>query len=69
VAHFVIGLKTASWSISWNASVSSKTRGLEPPTAIMGAASTNAFATPVTRLVAPGPDAPMHTPGFRVTRL
>jgi hypothetical protein len=35
----------------------------------MGAASTNALATPVTRFVVPGPEAPIHTPGVRVTRL
>ena len=67
-AHFVIGLNTASWSISWNASMPNDTRGLEPPMATSGAALVNASATPVSRLVAPGPEAPMHTPGLRITR-
>ncbi len=45
------------------------TRGLEPPMATSGAQSVNAVATPVSRFVAPGPEAPMHTPGRRSTRV
>ena len=37
--------------------------GLDPPMATSGAASAHALATPVTRLVAPGPEQPMQTPG------
>ena len=44
------------------------TRGLEPPMATSGDALAKASATPVRRFVAPGPEAPMHTPGFRITR-
>ena len=36
--------------------------------ATSGEALANASATPVRRFVAPGPEAPMHTPGFRITR-
>ncbi len=36
--------------------------------ATSGAASVKALATPVTRLVAPGPEQPMATPGRRITR-
>jgi len=45
------------------------TRGLEPPMATSGAQSVNAVATPVSRFVAPGPEAPMQTPGRRSTRV
>jgi len=64
----VTGRKTATWSISWKASIPRKTRGLDPPIATSGAASVKALATPVKRLVAPGPEQPMQTPGRRVTR-
>src|SRR5262245_3390897 len=47
----------------------SDTRGLEPPMATSGAASVQALATPVRRLIVPGPGDAMHTPGFRVTRV
>ena len=63
-----MGRITATWSISWKASIPRNTRGLEPPMATRGAASTKALATPVTRLVVPGPEHPMHTPGRRVRR-
>ena len=36
--------------------------------ATIGAASVNALATPVSKFVAPGPEAPMHTPALRITR-
>ena len=45
------------------------TRGLDPPIATSGAQSVNAVATPVNRFVAPGPEAPMQTPGRRSTRV
>ena len=44
-------------------------RGLDPPMAMSGAQSVKAFATPVARLMAPGPEQPMATPGRRVTRV
>ncbi len=37
--------------------------------ATSGAQSVNAVATPVKRLVAPGPEQPMQTPGRRITRV
>ena len=45
------------------------TRGLDPPMATSGAQSVKALATPVGRLMAPGPEQPMDTPGRRVTRV
>jgi hypothetical protein len=37
--------------------------------ATSGAQSVKALATPVTRLVVPGPEQPMQTPGRRVMRV
>ena len=37
--------------------------------ATSGAQSVKALATPVARLMAPGPEQPMATPGRRVTRV
>ncbi len=68
-AHLVIGFMIATWSISWKASMPRKTRGLDPPMATSGAQSVKALATPVARLMAPGPEQPMATPGRRVTRV
>ncbi len=67
--HLVMGFIRATWSISWKASMPRNTRGLDPPMAISGAQSVKAFATPVARLMAPGPEQPMATPGRRVTRV
>src|SRR5919199_6690505 len=67
-AHLVIGLKAATWSISWKAPLPRWLMGAEPPMASSGAASAHALATPVIRLVAPGPEAAMHTPRVFLTR-
>src|ERR687886_247274 len=67
-AHLVIGLKAATWSISWNAPLPRWLSGAEPPMANSGAQSAQALATPVTRFVAPGPEAAMHTPRVFFTR-
>src|SRR5215472_4444642 len=66
--HLVIGLNAATWSISWNAPRPHWLTGLEPPMASSGAQSAQALATPVVRLVVPGPDAAMHTPSLFKTR-
>ena len=42
--------------------------GAEPPIAIIGVASPQAFASPVTALAVPGPDGVMQMPGLPVTR-
>ncbi len=39
-----------------------------PVIATIGTESRNAFAMPVTRFVAPGPEVAMHTPGRPETR-
>src|SRR5215471_9111790 len=67
-AHLVAGRNIVTWSISWKASIPRETRGLEPPMATIGQQSVQAFATPVSRLMVPGPDDAMQTPGRRLMR-
>ena len=55
-------------SISWNASLPIRTPGTLPVIATIGTESRSAVPIPVTRLVAPGPEVPMHTPTRPVTR-
>src|ERR1700687_782380 len=67
-AHLVIGLKAATWSISWNALLPRWLMGAEPPIASSGAQSAQALATPVIRVVAAGPEAAIQTPTVFFTR-
>ena len=55
-------------STSWKASVPISGEATWPVIATIGTLSRKALAMPVTRLVAPGPDVAMHTPGLPVTR-
>ena len=55
-------------SISWNASLPMSAEGTLPVIATIGIESSIAVPIPVTRLVAPGPEVPMHTPTLPVTR-
>jgi hypothetical protein len=57
-----------TWSISWNVSIVAPRIGDEPPMAIIGVASPQALASPVTALAVPGPDGVMQMPGLPVTR-
>ena len=63
---FVIGSVTPVISISWKASRPIMELDTFPVIAITGTESRNAVAMPVTRLVAPGPDVAMTTPGLPV---
>ena len=55
-------------SISWKASLPSRAAGTLPVMATMGTESSWAVAIAVTRLVAPGPLVPMHTPTLPLAR-
>src|SRR6266540_3544747 len=59
---FVTGIVTPTTSVSWNASRPSIGRPTWPVIARTGEPSMWAVASPVTRLVAPGPDVATHTP-------
>ena len=67
-AHFVIGRNSARWSTSW--------MGFRPTIAVFtsftiattGIEDAHASASPVIRLVAPGPRMAAHTPGRPLTR-
>ena len=61
--HLVHGLKTASWSMSWNAPRCQVATGAAPPSAMTGVQSAHACAMPVRRLVTPGPEAAMQNDG------
>jgi hypothetical protein len=65
---FTIGRVIPKMSTSWNASVPISGDPTWPVIAIIGTLSRNALAMPVTRLVAPGPEVAMHTPGRPVIR-
>ena len=55
-------------SASWNASVPMEEVATCPVTATRGTESMNAVASPVTRLVAPGPEVASTTPVRPVAR-
>jgi hypothetical protein len=59
----VMGRVMPVMSISWNASVPRTLEETWPVMATMGIESSMAVAMPVTRLVAPGPEVAMQTPG------
>jgi aspartate/methionine/tyrosine aminotransferase len=63
-----MGRVMPSMSTSWKASVPMKSVATWPVMATSGAESIIALAMPVTRLVAPGPEVAMQTPGLPVTR-
>lgn len=52
----------STMGVSWNPSVPIMRRGTWPVMATSGTESIMASASPVTRLVAPGPEVAMHTP-------
>ena len=58
----VIGSVMPVMSISWNASLPIRAPGTLPVIATIGIESSWAVAMAVTRLVAPGPLVPIHTP-------
>ena len=64
----VIGRVMPLMSISWNASLPMRAEGTLPVIATIGIESSIAVPMPVTRLVAPGPDVPTHTPTLPVAR-
>ena len=68
-AYFTQPRMIAIWSISWNTCRPNWLIGDDPPIATTGQQSTSALATPVTRLVTPGPEAAMQTEGFCSSRL
>jgi hypothetical protein len=65
---FVIGSVMPVMSISWNASEPSTLELTWPVMATTGMLSSIAVASPVTRLVAPGPLVAMHTPTLPLAR-
>ena len=64
----VIGWVMPMMSVSWNASRPIIARGTCPVIATTGVLSMCAVASPVTRLVAPGPDVATQTPARPVAR-
>ena len=66
--YLVIGLKRFTRSITWWLSLCSRVVDAWPEMATRGAMSMLASATPVTRLVAPGPSVERHTPARPVSR-
>ena len=58
----MIGIVIPVKSVSWKASVPNRWLPTCPVMITIGVESMNASAMGVTRLVAPGPDVPMHTP-------
>ncbi len=62
--HLVIGSVTPMMSVSWNASRPIIGRDTWPVIATTGELSMYAVASPVTRLVAPGPEVATHTPAL-----
>ena len=67
-AHLVIGANMAIESMFWWLSLCRRRVLPWPMTHTSGARSMLASATPVTRLVAPGPRVPRHTPALPVSR-
>ncbi len=63
--YLVIGSVMPMMSVSWNASRPIIGRDTWPVIATTGELSMCAVASPVTRLVAPGPDVATHTPAAR----
>ncbi len=66
--HFTTGRMIASRSMYWCDSLCIRSRSDWPVSATSGARSRKASATAVTRLVAPGPSVPRHTPARPVSR-
>ncbi len=66
--HLVIGLKSEMTSMYWWLSLCVRSRSPWPVSATSGERSSQASATAVTRLVAPGPSVPRHTPARWVRR-
>ena len=66
--HFTTGRMIPSRSMYWCDSLCIRSRSDWPVSATSGARSRNASATAVTRLVAPGPSVPRHTPARPVSR-
>ena len=66
--HFVTGLNIETTSMCWWDSLCIRSRSAWPVSATSGERSRNASATPVSRLVAPGPSVPRQTPAPRVRR-
>ena len=64
----VMGIISENTSASWKALFPIIPVGTCPVRTIIGDESAYAVATPVTRLVAPGPDVARHTPGRPVER-
>ena len=61
-----MGRVTPVMSISWKLSLPTSEVGTLPVMATMGTESSIAFAIPVTRFVAPGPDVDITTPTLPV---
>ena len=61
--HFVIGRNIETTSMCWWDSLCIRSRSAWPVSATSGERSSSASATPVVRLVAPGPSVPRQTPG------
>src|SRR5579875_23502 len=66
--HFTTGRRMPIRSMYWCDSLCIRSRSDWPVSATRGARSRNASATAVTRLVAPGPSVPRHTPARPVSR-
>ena len=66
--HFVMGPNSRTMSTYWWDSLWTLPRAAWPVRATIGARSRNASATPVTRLVAPGPSVAMATAACPVRR-
>ena len=66
--HLVIGRIIETRSMYWCDSLCMRPRSPWPVRATTGAWSRKASASPVTRLQAPGPSVPRHTPGDPVRR-
>ena len=67
-APFVIGLSSATCSISCSAPSPRRPSGAAPPMSSIGLRAAKALATPVTASVTPGPGATIATPMPRVRR-
>ena len=66
--HFVIGWKVSTTSMCWCDSLCMRSRDACPVIATTGLPSMLASATPVIRLVAPGPSVDRQTPALPVSR-
>ncbi len=66
--HFVTGLNIETMSMYWWDSLCIRSTSPWPVSATSGEWSRNASATPVIRLVAPGPSVPRQTPARWVSR-